>query len=234
MLIDKDLLKHLSTFAAGEPTRYALHAVRVERRADGQARLVATDGKRLAVYEPSEVPHDQYPVAPGTRAADAEPVPGFVTLLPLTAAKQAAELVRSRRGAEDVARLVLLEEPTANGTVTLRATNYDESAAIHVQPLQGQYPEYEAVIPEPTPATHVQVTLDAQFLKDAAALAERLGNGYVRVSIARRRTQHAPVLLQAETTEVGGGHLKAVVMPVYDVRLATQPEPAEPAPEVAQ
>ena len=50
MLLPKAVCK-LRDIATSEPTRYAIDGVLLERDADGKARAVATDGRRLIVVE---------------------------------------------------------------------------------------------------------------------------------------------------------------------------------------
>ena len=142
-LLPKGILA-LRNVASQEPTRYAMHGVRFKRLEDGKLQAVATDGKRLALVVFDDENREQFPE---TGIKHATSVPGFTTILPNDALKNAE---RSMPKGKANARLMglALDETTANGTVELATIHAPGSVTRTTVPsVEGQFPPVEDVIP---------------------------------------------------------------------------------------
>jgi DNA polymerase III sliding clamp (beta) subunit (PCNA family) len=148
-------LARLAQLAADDQTRYAMSGVRVIRYEGGYFRLVATDGRKLAVVQgPSAVSPDNPPEGGAARLtldslAEA-PDDLCDAVVPVGAWKQAFKL-----GPKDAPVGIALG---GAGVITVASGRASERH----QALEGRYPDYETVLPKRVPL--VRVRLDPAHL----------------------------------------------------------------------
>lgn len=172
-----------------DSTRYALGGIFFERDSKGRPHAVATDGRRLV--HATWVESDEFPESAGDRTA----VPGFETILPaeaITAAARGAKLSARMQRMRPNLNSVLIQEPGANGTVRVAATNYDTTAAADVRSIEGRFPKWRDVVPsyDPLPAELLAFKGEDSLDELAESIWEAEGRRYaagMRTAEAARR-----------------------------------------------
>ncbi|MCI0341955.1 MAG: DNA polymerase III subunit beta [Planctomycetales bacterium] len=181
----RGMIRRTQYAAATEKSRYALHGVRWEAR-KGRLRLVATDGRRLALVEKKGI-------GGGTGGLTGAIVP--------LKAMAVLEKILGEDPAQSVAAKVL-ENRIVIGT---------ERALLTALLLEGQYPEYEAVIPA---AGNAPVKGKAGVLlrgvRQAAPLAD------VASRAIRLRLRPGGALLKARSAGAGGGEAEVEIPLAYE------------------
>jgi hypothetical protein len=119
-----------------------LGGVRLERDAEGPV-AVATDGRRLLVVRWPEDPGEDYPAGVG----DTGHKPDFETIIPFKQWNEAAKLP-PKRTPKPILSNVLVEEPSANGTVRMAATDLETVKEVRPRSLEGRYPRWRDVVPQ--------------------------------------------------------------------------------------
>jgi DNA polymerase-3 subunit beta len=178
----RDMIRRTQFAAAVERSRYTLNGVRFEG-VRGGLRLVATDGRRLALIEHK---------TEGTTASKAIP-PAIVPL------KATAVLEKMLAAAPDTA-------PVTCKVVENRLAVSTGGTRFSALLLEGQYPEYQAVIREPGPApVAVAPAMLLQALRQAMPLTEDESRA-VRIALAKGRAT-----LEARLAGAGGGHAEVEI-----------------------
>src|SRR3990167_3400203 len=129
MLIPKSVLG-LVECCDESSARYALGGIRFERDTDGSACAVATNGRVMAAFSWRE--DDDHPLETAC-------VPGFGAVVPVKACRQ-AKAFKIARGPKAVLQNIVLDKPSANGTVKLSATDLDNKHKIEPKALEGRFP----------------------------------------------------------------------------------------------
>ncbi len=181
----RGMIRRASYAAAIEKSRYALHGVRWEAR-KGRLRLVATDGRRLALVE-------RKGIGGGTGGIAGAIVP--------LKAMAVLEKILGEDPAESVAARVL-ENRLVIGT---------ERALLTALLLEGQYPEYEAVIPA---AGTITATAKASVLLRGVRQVTPLADQASRA--IRLRLRPGGALLKARSAGAGGGEAEVEVPLSYE------------------
>ncbi len=146
MLIPRQVFA-VSKLAARESTRYAINGVNVER-VDGQCVATTTDGRRLisVTWSDEDVRADFPP-----DCGDVTPVDDFQTIVSRSQWDEAAKLIpKPAARLKPVLANCLLDENSANGTVTMSATDLGHATGRRrVSDLSAEehFPKYQDVIP---------------------------------------------------------------------------------------
>lgn len=175
MFVPKSALAIVSHCDA-ESSRYALGAVQFERDENGKALAVATDGRRLAVLSWDDA--DILPVE-GNSRRDAmlatglavEPVSNFKILINMADLKRAGKLLTAKpsiQTAWPVLGSILIDEVSANGKVSMGATDGANPSTMTVASTDGRFPKWRDVMP--SSAETVSIKLDARYLAEACKL----------------------------------------------------------------
>jgi DNA polymerase-3 subunit beta len=173
-----EMVRKTSFAAAREETRYAINGVLVEL-VGGSLRLVATDGRRLALV------HDTPDDAPG----ESEDLRAVVPLQVLQT------LVRALSEAEDDERLRL--------HVSERQIGFEAGNTTLVsQLLDNRFPDYEGVIPK---ACETTVDIDKAMLDRNLRKVAILSRGDVRM--VQFKFEGSSLQLSAESSGVGRGEV---------------------------
>jgi DNA polymerase III sliding clamp (beta) subunit (PCNA family) len=163
------MLVHRSITAIGvacdpESTRYSLGGIHFERDAQGQPHAVATDGRRLIHATWPE------PIAdfPNTECGNPAPVADFAAIIPVDAltgvarkSKILAKVLRTRPALNHL----VIDETTANGSVTIGATNGVDVVTERAGCIEGRFPKWRDVFPG-TGRKTATIRLDARLLAE--------------------------------------------------------------------
>jgi hypothetical protein len=220
MLLRKEALDVVS-HASTEDPRYSLQGILIEP--DGSA--VATDGHRLAKFTPAAVPPgEDFPKVEGLDAAALDELKAFI--LPVDAAKAIRKAVPKVKHVEVLGYIGLdVPQTNANGCAVLAVTDLSSPQVFRPAKIEGNFPRYQNIIPTDEP--DFTVTLNAKYLQDACALAQKVsGPGrtpaavklqfYKPAEIKPRGTHGTieeiakPVVLLSKS---GNGALTVVIMP---------------------
>lgn len=215
---------------AGDGIGRGMDNVEVRRDADGRARATATDGHRLLTVAWDDAA-DAVPATMG----DGATVKGFRTLLPADGFAGAARLLplAKARKAGEVGRRVLLEEPTANGTVRLSATDYESVPAVALasRTADTQFPNWEPCVRGPSPDASHRIGLDVRLLRETLQALEALGVGVVALDMLNpgASVRLTPAGWADDATD--RPEVVAVIMPVTlaDTKLPATPSATFPA-----
>lgn len=171
----RDMIRRTQFAAALERSRYTLNGVRFEG-VRGGLRLVATDGKRLALVE--------HKTEGGTASKAIPPA-----IVPLKATAVLEKMLSTAPEAPATCRVV-------ENRLAVSSAGTHCSALL----LEGQYPEYQGVIREPGPTQlPVQPSVLLQALRQAMPLAEDESRA-VRLTLADGKAT-----LRAQLAGAGGG-----------------------------
>lgn len=195
MEIETKVLDKLAAFAAKELSRYTLNAVKLEP--DGEKSVfVATDGKTLAKVKPF-----------GQNGETQQS--GIPVLVSLAGIKATVKALGKRER-------VRFETTKANGSMAWsRADGGTNGSA---ETLEGTYPEYQAVIPEPSPPGKA-VGWDAHYLKRICELAIAASDGgrdepvAMRVSLSDSPAT-GPTRFDFRRPGLDGAEIVMVLMPI--------------------
>ena len=156
----------MSACAATEPGRYAMSTVAVTRVTATQVELASTDGRMLAVA--------RLPCEPDCKLLEGRP-----TLIPgdrWTLAERAA-------GARKPLAISFDSEPDVAFGAFIDAKNRADSSGIVAQPIEGQFPRYQEIMPQPDKSDTV-VHLNAKLLRQALGTLQGVGDGVVELRIS--------------------------------------------------
>ncbi len=153
-----------------ETTRYALGGVRLERDAEGPV-AIATDGRRLIFARWTEAAGEEYPAGIG----DTAHVENFGTLIPAKQWDEAGKMLPKSRitSVKPILGNVLVEEPSANGTVRMAATDLETTKQVTPRSLEGHFPRWREVLPQKQPGS-ITVTLDATYLAEVCTVLAKM------------------------------------------------------------
>ena len=177
----RDMLRRTQFAAAVERSRYTLNGVRFEG-VRGGLRLVATDGKRLALIE--------HKTEGGTASKAIPPA-----IVPLKAAAVLEKILAATPETTITCRVV-------DNRLAVSAAGTHFSALL----LEGQYPEYQGVIREPGPSPlPVQPSALLQALRQAMPLTEDESRA-VKITLAEGKATFT-----AQLAGAGGGRAEVEV-----------------------
>ena len=206
MLIPPEVFP-ISRMCDNEAARYVLTAVHLERTPDGKPVAVSCDGRRLIAVQWQEDKPEEYP-----KGLDATPVADFATLIPRKQWDEAAKLPLKKCPKRILTNMVV-EESTANGKITLGATDLETERRITATVPEGKYVQWRNCIPERKPYEEVVVRIDSQALAETLATLKTLtDDDYHRVALHVPFDPTAPFTIKA----IRDGHIEttAVVMPL--------------------
>jgi hypothetical protein len=201
MLIPRTMFKACGV-ASKDLARFQLCGVHIHRLTDECARVVATDGKRMAIGEwnPKTI-EDVW-------APDVEPVTECCTILPNLQAKQAGKMEPTMPRASDAVRLC--ENP--NGKIMLEAS--DGSAKINAESLFGTYPNYAAAITDRQASTPIlEMWFSVEGLLGALKTAHEMmpGADFVKMVVY---SAEKPAWFEMRTKSIDDGKVDMLVMPL--------------------
>jgi len=214
-------------------TRYALGAVHLERDAKGKPWAVVTDGCRLLATTWTEDKHEDYPA--GTM--DLTPVPGFETLIPRKSWEEGFKLPPKKCPKAVVCNLVL-DEKSANGKVTIGATDMETERRLSITVPEGRFPKWRDIEPNRKAWQEARITVDAKLLAELLAAMVPLcpedqieGNGAVSFRIPLDPCQAIAITAKRGSMESVG-----VIMPMSsdDTEAKTEKEIAKAYEEAAE
>ncbi|MFZ5832275.1 MAG: hypothetical protein ACOY3P_19490 [Planctomycetota bacterium] len=207
MLIPRKLAP-ISKFCDPDSTRFATGGVRLERDGDGKATAVVTDCRRLIAVEWDEMDGTEYP-----NGFHTDRVPGFAAIIPEKGWNEAMKLPQ-KNPVKPILKNLVVEEPTANGKVTLGATDLENDRRIAVTQIDGRYPRWQDCIPKREPHEEVRFNVDAkQFAETisvAGDLAEDISGAPRVVTLAVPLDPTQPLCIHVA---VGDCRATAVTMP---------------------
>jgi hypothetical protein len=146
-------IRAVALFAAKDMGRYAFHGISVEH-----GRMIATDGRRLAVveWEPAE--------------GDVEPE-GKAIILPVAELLAAAKV----KGCE---RVIVNGTLKAQRKQSKYSSTFVDGPEFPYRAVEGEFPDWRAALPKPTEALKAEpVRLAAGFLADCGKAGEWLADG---------------------------------------------------------
>jgi DNA polymerase-3 subunit beta len=215
MLLPRNL-SVIESHADADSSRYALGGIRLERDAQGKPHAIATDGRRLIHVTWDETPDELVAIG------DLRHVPGFETILPLgaiSAADKAAKLKAAVSSRFPVLNQVLLEEPSANGTVRIASTNMESTSTAELASVEGRFPKWRDVFPMAKTCEQMTISLDPRYLaemcKAVGALGTHDAKPGINITINTGTGGHKkPILVSAVNHETGIA-VEAILMPLY-------------------
>lgn len=167
-----DLVERCVPFVSGDIVRYYLNGVCAEPHPDGGVMLVATDGHRLLCV------HDAQGRANGT----------WICRVPAALKRHAVALRRERRAASpgrrgpadraaqddwyvfDGARVHLVRAPEESRP-NAHAARRDAALTLACPPIDGVYPNWTAVVPDPAGYGGGHAAFNARYVADFARVA---------------------------------------------------------------
>lgn len=202
--------------------RYALGSVRLERDEDNQPHAVATDGLRLISCQWAEAPGNEYPTG-----FDTAIVPGFSTLVPKKQWEEASKLP-PKRCPKPILSEVVVEEGTANGKITLGATDLETVRKITATVPDMRYIHWRDTIPQRKPHQEALIGIDSQLAAELLGVFKGLtDDAYNKVAMSVPVDGQGPIKF---TATHNGITTTAVLMPVAldedDKRVKAQREKA--------
>ena len=158
MLVPRGVLSGLARCADLESCRYALSGVRLERPTEcGRPKAIVTDGRRLVLAdweEPNTTTSTLPYELPDKTGLSGDHVRDFATIVPVAACKAADALGgKPRKRDPEAASWLVVDEQSANGTVPLGAVGSQGPATTSPEALEGRFPNWRDVLPEPNEQT---------------------------------------------------------------------------------
>ena len=211
MLLNKNSLDCISTFASSDPTRCMLQGVHVE----ASGNLIATDGHILGILTPSDSPEDKDFPAIGQSPGE---VPALVPCtLAIDGVKALAKAIPAKARLPILKHALLDHTATnANGKAVFHVTDLDNHQVINVAKLDGTFPNYVAVMPKEPPV--YRIVFNAELLKRLAMAALTLGKDQRETAIELEFSASGLTAMTARSTNNHGQTLTAVVMPYRGTR----------------
>ncbi len=205
MLIPRQVF-NVSKLAARESTRYAINGVNVER-VDGQCVATTTDGRRLiSVKWSDEDIRAEFPPDVG----DVAPLDDFQTIVSRSQWDEAGKLI-PKRTLKPVLGNCLLDENSANGEVTLAATDLDRTRSVKGASVEGNFPKYRDIIPDYDIGRNaVAIGVNPRFLAEVARAVEDTATDDSPVRLTIPVDPGRPMVIDAQ---VNGVEATAVLMP---------------------
>lgn len=178
MLIPKNVFP-ISAMCCTDSSRYALGGVCLERDERGPV-ATATDGKALISVRWDEPATGEFPANAGDDSRKA----GFATIIPVKAWSEAAKSI-PKKVTKSVLRNVLVEEPSANGTVRLATTDLESIKESKVKPCEGRFPKWRDAIPEHKRSEVATIWVDAALLAETLSTLAKMStsDGVCRVML---------------------------------------------------
>lgn len=208
MLIPRQVFA-VSKLVSREPTRYAIDGVEV-RRVDGQCVATALDGRRLiSVKWSDEDIRSEFPPDVG----DVAPLDDFQAIVSRSQWDEAGKLI-PKRTRRPVLGNCLLDENSANGTVTMTATDLDQSRSVSGKSREGNFPKCQDVIPDYDVGRNaVAIGVNPRFLAEVARVVEdtAVGDATDGVRLIIPTDPRRPMVIDSEAN---GVQATAVLMPV--------------------
>ena len=208
MLIPGKAFK-VEKLAAREATRYAMGGVLVERGADGKARLVATDGRRLGIVTWHEEEPGEFPAIDGLASARGGAMRAIIPIA------DAAALAKAKAPkSKPILANVLMDEASVNGKAEFATTDLERVSRTSSRTIDGEFPAFDrpnaGVIPtgEPVVTITVNPALLAELLMVAEAIACPSDLPAVRLSIYG---DNVPMRVDAEANGVS---FMGLLMPI--------------------
>ncbi len=215
----------VSKVASKDNIRYAFAAISVQRLADGKARAVATDGRRMMIASWDD------------KTEAGQRVDNFASLIARDDFDNAGKADGTRAANRVVNRSVRLDEPSANGTVALQpgyhiATDYHTTGpALTARTADAIFPRVDDAIPTyqiitPHKDTYkrpgaaakrrnmaVEIHVNAKMLREMLqAMEAQIGGSCHRVKLTVPLLHNRPIRLDASTGD--GTRYVGVLMPV--------------------
>lgn len=191
-------------FASKEDSRYTLKGILVTDK-----ETVATDGHRLArITVPTDAKEENYPdVAGFEKHAEFTPF-----ILPVDAAKEIVKTVPNNRSIP----IINHARVSSNGAVQVVTTDLDNPRLFAPRPLTGQFPNWQAVFPLPEKEPVASVTLNGNYLVDAAKAAGMFNDRSHALKLKIYDSNgNKTVVISAESAETGQ-RFDCVIMPMRD------------------
>lgn len=208
MLLHPNTLK-VAKAASADDTRYTLNGVHIEP--DGSA--VATDGKQLLKWTPADTPAaEDYPAIEGFKAhSDGIALQAFI--LPSAAAAEILKAVPKKSMLPVLENIALdVEASNDNGSAAFAVTDLENPRIFRPKKIEGDYPDYNKVIPpaDKTPVFEVSLGLDTllKSLNAIKALYPKGINGHLKFKF------YGPVDAIRIEGDTGNGEITAVIMPL--------------------
>lgn len=189
------VLAALSAFISSDETRYVLNGVSILARKGRAIELAATDGRRLAVLKLKDQlsERDFQVIMPSSAIEAAKACFSDFNALPITITYDPAT------------GIVSLSQDDSAGGVRITITQ---------RRIEGTYPTYEMVIPNPLPtewAPNEQVAYNGQFWADCMKIADQVSPRSQACKIGRRADDGVLVLTCDNSPDLG---LTCVMMPM--------------------
>lgn len=232
MLIPQSVFNVARVAEKAGGNRFATQCVQIERDKETQQPIaVATDGKRLLVVRWDEADAKDFPEV---GVGNADHVKDFEKLIPAASMLEAqGMLARQNPNVQPVLRNVLLDEPNANGTVSLGCTDVTSVRKIEVRVEDGlKFPNWRLVMPIHKLVCYgakenraVSVAIDGKMLKEMIdAVQKATGNNliFLHVPLDTEKT----IAVKSVNLDTGvTAH--AVQVPITGAKEGTQEEKEE-------
>ncbi len=139
------ILSKLGNLVARESTRYAINGILLKRDADGKCVAAVTNGRFLCVSKWDDEPiRGEFPVIHG---CDSSPKTDFEVVVDLRQWKSAHKLLPKRTINQTYNRF-LVDEHSANGKLTISATDGTATSNCVDDSLELDFPHYEDIVPK--------------------------------------------------------------------------------------
>ena len=205
MLFNKKSLDCIAVFASTDDARYMLHGIHVE----ASGNLVATDGHMLGILTQGDsFEESDFPSVGQTEGAQ----PPFAPCTLDMAGMKALTKALPKKSRLPILDYALLDHTASNenGKAVFHVTDCDNPQRINVAKMDGNFPNYHAVMPKDEPV--YRIVFDAELLERLAKAAKILCKGKGQVPVEMAFTASG---LQAMTATISNGDgqiLTAVVM----------------------
>jgi DNA polymerase III sliding clamp (beta) subunit (PCNA family) len=143
---------------------------------------VATDGHRLAMVTAAKKSDDDKDTERFPESVDNEEA----VIVPSHVANELAKTLKSQKvGEKDSptyrrAALVACSEESVEFQTKAKS---GLSSRLGAEPVDGNYPPWESVIPKVSPETHAMICVDAKYLLELARMALDFGNKRVKLAV---------------------------------------------------
>lgn len=201
----------LSVATDADSGRYALGGILLERDADGKPHAVASDGRQLVAVSWDE-PADGFPNETAHQ-------PGFQTILSPESIKAAANAVKVRPSllsSKPFLNYLMLDEQSANGTVSLTAMNFENTATQVVRSIEGRFPRWRDCFPRREGCTTIR--LDPKLLASICEVYCKLARTDDNVGVDLEfKDSESCVVFKAKNKDTGLD-VQAVLMPLAPIK----------------
>lgn len=201
--------------ASKDETRYNLNGVHIKDVGGNRAQLEATNGHfALRITQSEHAPLDgEFPTVPGMGAMGTV---GEGFILPIGGVEQLRKAIpKGRQSMPILARAVydqgFEDSENRNGSVRFWTTDLETATAITIRPIDGEFPDISAVIPDEGIDGSIQCTVDPRYLLQICQAAIEFAGPKAMISI-QNCGQGDPLLFQVEAQ--AGGKLTGCLMPM--------------------